>query len=343
MANVPINIKDMSLEELKIFLEGLGEKPFRAKQVYEWIYKGASSFSDMTNLSKELRDKLLEKANLYTLTAIDVQRSNKDNTRKYLFVTNDYEAIESVFMEYRYGNSICISSQAGCRMGCCFCASGMDGLSRNLTPGEMIDQLLLAQNDTGKEIRHIVIMGTGEPFDNYDNVKKAVELIGAPEGLGLSRRHITVSTCGIIPYIEKFAADLPQVNLAISLHAPNDEIRNRIMPINSQYGINDIIKASWEYVKKTGRRITFEYALIKDLNDKPKHAEELAALLKGLNCHVNLIPLNNVKESELKPTARLAGEKFMSVLEGKNIQVTMRRELGGDIDAACGQLRLKNT
>lgn len=224
-------------------------------------------------------------------------------------------------------------------MGCSFCASGMDGLSRDLTPGEMVDQLLLAQNETGKEIRHIVIMGTGEPFDNYDNVKKAIEIMCLQEGLGLSKRNITVSTCGLLPYIERFADDLPQVNLAISLHAPNDKIRNKILPINSKYGVDDIITASRAYVKKTGRRITFEYALIRGLNDKPEHAEELAVLLRGINCHVNLIPLNDVDETSLKSSNRAVAEEFMSILEGKRIQATIRREMGGDIDAACGQLR----
>lgn len=332
-------IKDLDLEELKIFLGELGEKPFRAKQVFEWMFKDVKGFNDMTNLSKDLRNKLEENAELFTLKTIDVKESRRDGTKKFLFETHDGEAIESVFMEYRYGNSICISSQAGCRMRCSFCASGMDGLSRDLTPGEMIDQLILAQNKTGKEIRHMVIMGTGEPFDNYDNVKKAIEILCDPSGLGLSRRNITVSTCGLVPYMEKFADELPQVNLAISLHSPNDQIRNILLPVNSRYGISEIIKASKAYVEKTGRRITFEYALIKGLNDSPEHAEELAALLKGINCHVNLIPLNNVDESGLKSTSRAAAEEFMKMLEEKRIQVTIRREMGGDIDAACGQLR----
>lgn len=346
MTDIPANktnIKDLSLDELKVFLSDLGEKPFRAGQVYEWMYKGAAGFDEMTNLSKELRNKLMERANLYSLTISDIKVSEHDGTQKYLFLTEDNEAIESVFMKYRYGNSICISSQAGCRMGCSFCASGMNGLSRNLSSGEMVDQLLLAQNTTGEEIRHIVIMGTGEPFDNYENVKKAVENLCNPKGLGLSKRNITVSTCGLIPYIERFSEELSQVNLAVSLHAPNDEIRNRIMPIGSKYPMADVMKASREYVRKTGRRITFEYALIRGVNDRPEHAEELAALVRGLNCHVNLIPLNNVDESEYKPANRAGAEKFMNILEEKNIQVTIRREMGSDIDAACGQLRLKNT
>lgn len=336
------SIKDMSLDELKDYLSSLDEKPFRAKQVYEWICKGATDFSEMTNLSKDLRDKLDENAYLMTLATVDVIVSQKDDTHKFVFETADNEVIEAVFMKYRYGNSICISSQAGCRMGCSFCASGMDGLSRNLTSGEMMDQLLLAQNITGEEIRHIVIMGTGEPFDNYDEVKKAVEIFSDQAGMGLSRRHITVSTCGLIPMIDRFAEDLPQVNLAISLHAPNDQIRNKIMPVNAKYPIAEIINASKDYVSKTNRRITFEYALIRGLNDKVEHAKELAELLRGLNCHVNLIPLNYVDESNLKPASRQSVEEFLSILEEKNIQVTVRREMGGDIDGACGQLRLKN-
>lgn len=337
-----IEIKDLNLGELKSFLESLGEKPFRAKQIYEWMYKGVSSFDEMTNLSKDLRRKLDENASLFTLDTLDVQISQKDDTHKFLFETEDGEAIESVFMKYKYGNSICISSQAGCRMGCSFCASGMDGLSRNLTAAEMIDQLLLAQNITGDEIRHVVVMGTGEPFDNYDNTKKAIENLCDPAGIGLSRRNITVSTCGLIPVIHKFEKELPQVNLAISLHAPNDNIRNKIMPVNSKYPIDDIIKTAREYTEQTGRRVTFEYALMRGLNDKPEHARELTTLLKGLNCHVNLIPLNYVDESSFKPVSVTDARNFLDILEDRGIPSTIRRETGADIDAACGQLRLKN-
>jgi 23S rRNA (adenine2503-C2)-methyltransferase len=336
-----VYIKDKSLDELRTFLESMGEKSFRAKQIFKWMYGSASAFSDMTNLSKDLRIKLEDNSKLFTLDIADIKKS-KDGTQKFLFRTHDGEVIESVFMEYKYGNSICISSQAGCRMGCSFCASGLNGLSRNLTPGEMIDQLVLAQNSTGKEIRHIIFMGTGEPFDNYNNLKKAIENLCDDAGLGLSKRNITVSTCGLIPVIEEFADELPQVNLAISLHGSNDDVRVQIMPINSKYGVEDIVRTAKDYVQKTGRRITFEYAMINGLNDTSKDAEELAGLLRGVNCHVNLIPLNKVDEIAYKPTLRSDVEKFMSVLEDKHIQVTIRRELGADIDGACGQLRLKN-
>jgi len=336
-----MRIKDLTSEELKGFVCTLGEKPFRAKQIYEWMYKGAGSFAEMTNLSKELRNKLSESASLFTLSIADFIESKEDETCKFLFETEDNEIIEAVFMKYKYGNSICISSQAGCKMGCIFCASGMNGLSRDLTPGEMADQFIMAQHVTGQKIRHVVIMGIGEPFENYDNIKKFIENLSRPEGLGLSRRNITVSTCGIIPYIERFAEDLPQVNLAISLHAPNDNIRDELMPINSKYRLSDLIQASREYVEKTGRRVSFEYVLIKGINDRPGHAEELAKLLKGLNCHVNLIPINQVKESVYKPSSDKDAAVFMNILEEKRIQVTKRRELGKDIDAACGQLRLK--
>ena len=342
MTDKSVNIKDLDIDELTDFLKDLGEKPFRAKQVYGWMYKSAANFSDMTDLSKDLRKKLDENAKLYSLTLVDAKESKQDETVKFLYETEDKEAIEAVFMKYKYGNSICISSQAGCNMGCGFCASGINGLSRNLTPGEMIDQLLISQMVTGEEIRHIVVMGTGEPFDNYDNVVKAVKNLTDPAGLALSRRNITVSTCGIIPFMTKFSEDLPQVNLAVSLHASNDEIRNKIMPINKRYNISDVISASKEYVKRTGRRITFEYALIHGVNDKQEDAYELAGLLKGINCHVNLIPLNTVSEFNYKSTGRKDLDSFKDILEEKNIQVTIRRELGSDIDAACGQLRLKN-
>lgn len=332
-------LKDFNAKELESYIVSLGEKSFRAKQVYEWMYKGVTSFDEMTNLSKDLRQKLDESSKLMSLEILDVYESSKDDTRKFLFETDDGEVIEAVFMKYKYGNSICISSQAGCRMGCSFCASGMNGLTRNLAPGEMIDQLLLAQHITGEEIRHMVVMGTGEPFDNYDNVRKMIEIISGPEALGISRRNISVSTCGLVPTIELFADDLPQVNLAISLHAPNDAIRNKIMPINARYSIADVIQATKKYIAKTNRRVTFEYALIKGVNDRKQDAEELVTLLRGINCHVNLIPLNFVDEANLKPTRREDVEAFFSILEDKKIQVTVRREMGGDIDAACGQLR----
>ncbi|QHI71233.1 23S rRNA (adenine(2503)-C(2))-methyltransferase RlmN [Aminipila terrae] len=337
-----VHLKDMTLKEMEVFFENIGEKKFRAKQVYNWLYRGISGFNEMTDLSKELREKLNTCAEIGSLKLIQVQHSKTDETRKYLFGLEDGNSVESVFMKYKHGNSICISSQAGCRMGCKFCASTIGGLCRNLTAGEIIDQIVSVERDTGEKISNIVIMGTGEPFDNYDNVSKFINLVNNKEGLNIGMRSITVSTCGIIPKIEQFAEDFPQVNLAISLHAPNDIIRNMTMPVNKKYNMKELLNACKDYVKKTGRRITFEYALVSGVNDQPVHAEELAERLRGLICHVNLIPLNNVTESGLNGTSRMQASEFRDRLEKLGISSTVRRELGSDIDAACGQLRLKN-
>lgn len=336
------NLKNMTIHELEIFFKNLDEKKFRAKQVYSWLYKGTYSFDEMSDLSKSLREKLDEVATIEKLSIIRVQTSNKDGTRKYLFGLFDGNSIESVFMKYKFGNSICISSQAGCRMGCNFCASSINGLQRNLNASEMVDQILAVEKDTGERISNVVVMGTGEPLDNYENLAKFIQLIHSIEGLNIGLRNITVSTCGIIPKINELARDYPQVNLAISLHAPNDKIRNQLMPISKRYDINELITACKKYIEITGRRITFEYALIKGVNDSLKNAEELASKLRGMICHVNLIPLNKVEETELKGTERMEVERFKDYLEKKGIEVTIRRELGSDIDAACGQLRLKN-
>ena len=350
-----INLKDLQLQELENFIKELGEPKFRAKQVFGWLYKdtgksngssggpgGVTDFDQMTNVPKALREKLAERASLGILEPLQVQVSKLDGTRKYLFGLEDGNAIESVFMKYKYGNSICVSSQAGCRMGCRFCASGMDGLRRNLTPGEIIGQLLAAEKDTGEKINHVVVMGTGEPFDNYENLSAFLRLLHAPEGLNLSYRNITVSSCGIVPGIMDFGEDFPQVNLAISLHAPNDEIRSSMMPVSRAYPMDQLLEACREYTKKTSRRITFEYTLVKGVNDQPHHGEELANKLRGMLCHVNLIPLNAVQESGLHTTERKDAEQFRDLLEAKGIPATIRRELGDDIDGACGQLRLTN-
>lgn len=350
-----INLKDLQLQELENFIKELGEPKFRAKQVFGWLYKdtgksngssggpgGVTDFDQMTNVPKALREKLAERASLGILDPLQVQVSKLDGTRKYLFGLEDGNAIESVFMKYKYGNSICVSSQAGCRMGCRFCASGMDGLRRNLTPGEIIGQLLAAEKDTGEKINHVVVMGTGEPFDNYENLSAFLRLLHAPEGLNLSYRNITVSSCGIVPGIMDFGEDFPQVNLAISLHAPNDEIRSSMMPVSRAYPMDQLLEACREYTKKTSRRITFEYTLVKGVNDQPHHGEELANKLRGMLCHVNLIPLNAVQESGLHTTERKDAEQFRDLLEAKGIPATIRRELGDDIDGACGQLRLTN-
>lgn len=336
------NLKDLTLKEMEIFFENIGEKKFRAKQVYQWLYRGVCSFDEMTNLSKKLREKLHMYAEIGNLKIIQSQSSKTDGTKKYLFGLNDGNSIESVFMKYKHGNSICISSQAGCRMGCKFCASTIGGLCRDLTAGEIIDQIVSVERDTEEKISNIVVMGTGEPFDNYENLSKFIYLVNSKEGLNIGMRSITVSTCGIVPKIIDFAKDFPQVNLAISLHAPNDEIRNKTMPINKKYNIEELLKACKYYVNETKRRITFEYALVSGVNDQYIHAEQLSKKLKGMLCHINLIPLNSVTESELSGSSREHALEFKSKLEKLGLTTTVRRELGSDIDAACGQLRLKN-
>ena len=336
------DLKDLTIKELEHYLEALGEKKFRARQVFVWIYKGAESFGEMTNLSKELRQKLDENAEIRRLKILKVQNSEKDGTRKYLFGLEDGNSIESVFMQYKFGNTVCISSQAGCRMGCSFCASAINGLQRNLTAGEMAGQILAIEKDTGEKVGNIVVMGTGEPLDNYDNLLKFIGNIHEKDGLDIGMRSITVSTCGLIPKMAEIAKDLPQINLAVSLHAPNDAIRNKLMPIGKRYPMDELLAACSRHIAQTGRRITFEYALVKGINDGESQAAELAARLRGMNCHVNLIPLNRVAETGLSGTERTNAERFRDLLEKRGIQVTIRRELGSDIDAACGQLRLKN-
>lgn len=336
------DLKSLTKKEMGHYLEKLGEKNFRAKQIFSWIYKGAEHFDEMTDLSIGLRKILDENAELKKLQIIKVQRSEKDETRKYLFGLDDGNSIESVFMKYKFGNTVCISSQAGCRMGCSFCASAINGLQRNLTAGEMTDQILSIEKDTGEKVSNIVVMGTGEPLDNYENLSKFIENVHEKDGLNIGMRSITVSTCGLIPKMMELAKDFPQINLAVSLHAPNDTIRNKMMPISKRYPIDELLAACSKHIALTGRRITFEYALVKGLNDSNRNAEELAAKLRGMNCHVNLIPLNRVAETGLRGTERPDAERFLEILEKRGIQVTIRRELGSDIDAACGQLRLKN-
>lgn len=337
-----IDIKSMNIAELEQYLEKIGEKKFRAGQIFSWLYRGIYDFREMTDLSMELRSKLEETAFIEKLEIMRLQKSEKYGTRKYLFGLRNGNAIESVFLKYKYGNSVCVSSQAGCRMGCEFCASGTSGLAGNLSPAEMADQIIAIEHDTGERIGNIVVMGTGEPFDNYNNLCRFIELIHEKKGLNLSLRAVTVSTCGLIPQIEAFGKDYPQVNLAISLHAPNDKIRQQIMPISRRYPIDDLMKACRKHTEITGRRITFEYALINGINDRESHARELASVLSHMLCHVNLIPLNHVSERKLKGSDRETAERFMKILEEKGINATIRRELGTDIDAACGQLRLKD-
>lgn len=330
----------MTLDEMRGFFEMAGEKRFRADQVFGWISKGAVSFDEMTNLPLGMREKLSERCRISDPEKILVQRSKTDDTRKYLFGMEGGSRIESVFMKYSYGNSICISSQAGCRMGCAFCASTRNGLERNLTAGEMVSQLLAASADTGERIGHVVVMGTGEPFENYEELSRFIRILNEKKGLGIGMRNITVSTCGIIPVIDRFAADFREAGLAISLHAADDRLRSKLMPVNRKYPLADLMKAAEGYIEKTGRRLTFEYALIDGVNDSSRDIKKLAGLLCGMNAHVNLIPLNEVSETGFCGSGRKKAEQIRDMLESRGIRATVRRELGSDIDAACGQLRL---
>lgn len=332
------NILNYLPEELEAAVTELGEKKFRASQIFGWLAKGVSDFDAMKNMPAALREKLAEK---YYIGLPDVVRKqqSKDGTVKCLFEFADGAQVESVFMKYEYGNSICISSQVGCRMGCSFCASTMDGLDRSLTGGEMLGQVLAMKNLTGEDIGHIVVMGMGEPFDNYEGLSRFIRLIHEKKGYDLGLRNITVSTCGLIPKIRQFAIDFPQVNLAVSLHAPDQELRQKTMPVAKKYGYNELMRACREYTELTGRRITFEYAVIDGVNDSAACAEELASKLKGWLAHVNLIPLNEVKGRDYKTANSRSVAAFKKILESSGVAVTVRRTLGSDIDAACGQLR----
>jgi len=337
--NERTNLKEMDLPALEAFFTEMGEKRYRAEQVFQWMYRGADSFDEMTDLPLPLREKLAETCDLGCLRMAARQVSKADGTRKYLFALFDGNAIETVFMKYQFGNALCISSQAGCGMGCSFCASGQDGLARNLSAGEMVDQVLRAGRDTGEKINNITVMGTGEPFDNYEELARFLHLIGAKEGLGVGARHITVSTCGIPSMIDRFSADFPQVNLAVSLHAANDNKRNALMPGTSAWPLTELLPACRRYTEKTNRRITFEYALIQGYNDSPEDAKELAEEVSGLLCHVNLILLNPVTGTGLRAADKDRLATFKNRLERSGIPVTVRRRMGSDIDAACGQLR----
>ena len=334
------DIRSLNMEELTDAVTAAGEKKFRAKQIYGWLHqKLIRSGDEMKNVPAACREKLLKEHTLYGVTEVERYVSKIDGTTKFLFALHDGNIIESVLMKYRHGNSVCISSQAGCRMGCRFCASTLLGLERNLYPSEMLDQIYAIQKGTGERVSHVVVMGTGEPFDNFEALCRMIELLSDENGLHLSRRNITVSTCGIVPKIYTFADRYPQVTLAISLHAPNDAMRRELMPIANRYSMEELMKAAAYYVEKTGRRITFEYSLVKDNNDCREHAEMLAALVKGLNCHINLIPVNPVKEREYEQSGMESIRAFQHILEKHHIQVTVRREMGRDISAACGQLR----
>ncbi|MRX73353.1 23S rRNA (adenine(2503)-C(2))-methyltransferase RlmN [Bacillus lacus] len=338
------SIYSLKLEELKKWLTANGEKSFRAEQVFDWLYvKRAASFEEMSNLSKNLRDLLQEHFVLTTLKTL-IQQTSADGTMKFLFELHDGYSIETVLMRHEYGNSVCVTTQVGCRIGCTFCASTLGGLKRNLEAGEIVAQVVKVQqalDELDERVSSVVIMGIGEPFDNYDAMMSFLTIINHDKGLNIGARHITVSTSGIIPKIYKFADEKTQINFAISLHAPNNEIRSRLMPINKAYKLTDLMEAVKYYIEKTGRRISFEYGLFGGVNDGVEHAEELAELVKGVKCHINLIPVNYVPERDYVRTPKEKIFEFEKTLKKRGVNVTIRREQGHDIDAACGQLRAK--
>ncbi len=333
------DIKSMTQEELGSFLKSLGQPAFRAKQVFTWLHRGVTSFDEMTNLPKTLREQLAQTCHITVPFVARRQESKLDGTIKYLWELADGSCIETVLMQYHHGNTVCISSQVGCRMGCAFCASTIAGKVRDLTASEMLDQVLFTQLDSGREISNIVLMGIGEPLDNRDNVRRFLELVNHPDGLHIGMRHISLSTCGIVPGIEWLAEQDLQLTLSVSLHAPDSETRSRIMPVNRAYDVEELYAACHRYFKKTGRRISFEYAMIDGVNDHDWQADLIAQKLRGMPGHVNLIPLNDVAESPFKPSRRVAA--FQKRLESHGVTATVRRSLGGDIDASCGQLRRK--
>ena len=332
-----INIRDLSYEELEQKLIEMGQKKYRAKQIYAWLFREIESFDEMTDISKELIQKLKENFILNQLTLLQYQQS-KDGTIKYLFQLNDGHAIESVLMKYKYGYTACISNQIGCKMGCTFCASAKIGFVRNMTAGEIVSQVLKVQKEAGVTISNVVFMGIGEPLDNYENVMKAIRLMNDPKGLNIGARHISVSTCGIVPKIRMLAEENIQCNLCISLHSSRENVRTDMMPINKVYHIDEIIDVCKEYIQKTNRRITFEYALVDGVNDSYEDAIHLAHLLKGMLCHVNLIPINKIKGGKYEKSSVEKILRFRDTLNDRGIVATVRRELGSDISAACGQL-----
>lgn len=334
------DIKSFTLEELQRELEDMGEKSFRAKQLYQWMHqKLARSYEEMSNLPLSLREKLSERFAYTSVKPVKVQKSAIDGTEKYLFELSDGCLVESVWMKYKHGNSVCISSQVGCRMGCAFCASTLEGLERSLLPSEMLDQIYAITLLSGERVSNVVVMGTGEPLDNYENLLKFLKLLTDENGLNISQRNITVSTCGLVPEMKRLASEKLQITLALSLHAPNDEKRRKLMPIANRYSVRELMEACTYYFETTGRRITFEYALAAGVNDADQDAKELSELIKGLNCHVNLIPVNPVKERNFDRSGKPEILSFKNKLEKNGINVTIRREMGRDIDGACGQLR----
>ena len=337
-----IDIKSFNLQELTEYMVSRNEKAFRAKQIYEWMHvKHVDGFEDMTNISKKLKEELNSDCYITSLNQVEVQVSKIDGTRKYLFALADGNVIESVLMRYKHGNSVCISSQVGCRMGCRFCASTLDGLVRGLRPSEMLDQIYKISRDIGERISNVVVMGTGEPMDNYDNLLKFIHLLTDENGLNISQRNLTVSTCGIVPRMRQLADEKLSITLALSLHASNQEKRKELMPVANSFDIHEVIDACKYYFEKTKRRVTFEYSLVGGVNDTDQDATELASLIKGMNCHINLIPVNPIKERDYVQSDTRVIEAFKNKLEKYGITVTIRREMGRDIDGACGQLRKK--
>ena len=333
------DLKSMTLPEVTAFLQSMGEPAFRGKQVFTWLHRGATSFDDMTNLSKSLREELSKTCFISVPKVARKQVSQLDGTVKYLWELADGNCIETVLMQYHHGNTVCISSQVGCRMGCAFCASTVAGKVRDLTAAEMLDQVLFTQIDSGLPVSNIVLMGIGEPLDNLDTVLKFLEAVNSPDGMNIGMRHISLSTCGLVPGIRRLAELELQLTLSVSLHAPDSETRSRIMPVNRAYDVEELFRACHDYFDKTGRRISFEYAMIDGVNDHDWQADLIAGKLRGMPGHVNLIPLNDVVESPFKPSRRIGA--FQKRLESHGITATVRRSLGGDIDASCGQLRRK--
>ena len=335
------NLKSMTQSEIGAVLKELGQPVFRAKQIFTWLHSGVRSYDEMTNLPKTLRSLLEQQYPICAPQVVRKQESRRDGTIKYLWQLSDGNCVETVLMRYHYGNTVCISTEVGCPMGCAFCASTLGGLVRRLEPFEMLDQVLFTQEESDLPISHIVLMGIGEPLDNFGNVMRFLELVNSEDGMNISMRHISLSTCGLVPKIEELAKRKLQLTLSISLHAPNDAVRNTIMPVNKAYPTEELIAACRRYYEATNRRISFEYAMIDGVNDSEQDAKELLRRLKGLPAHFNLIPLNRVEESPFKPSSRNAVSRFQKCLEDGGVTATVRRTLGGDIDASCGQLRRK--
>ncbi len=335
------DLKSMTMAEMQAAFSELGQPTFRAKQVFTWLHRGAASFEEMTNLSKPLRETLAARYYITQPRIARKQVSKLDGTIKYLWQLGDGNCVESVVMQYHHGNTICISSEVGCPMGCKFCASTLGGLVRRLTPAELLDQVLFSQKDSGLQLSNIVLMGIGEPLDNFDAVMRFLELVNSPDGLNIGMRHISLSTCGLVDKIEKLAERNLQLTLSVSLHSPDNESRNKIMPVNKRWPVEELLAACRAYFEKTGRRVSFEYTMIDGVSDSPEQAELLAKKLHGMQAHVNMIPLNNVAESGLRCSSRQAIARFQKILEEHGVTATVRRTLGSDIDASCGQLRRK--